>query len=159
MLLHCVGMKRVATGGDLSGASTILLEKSAIGFKQLDTIVERVLSDNPNPRTRIRIGRGVEIKGVLGEATISGDYAAIHDGTYAANVLTMSQGISELDEYDVRFICKDTSDNDVLIDITNVHYIPETDLSIEPGKETYLPFTIKTLHDSEISIDESAGAA
>ena len=155
-LLHIRAMKIVTAGGDLGGASELLLEKNAVGIKATGEIIEHIISDNPNPKDRTEIGTLLEVKGVFAEATLD-DLVKILGGTHTANVFTKTQGVRVLSHFDVRFISVRKSDQaDVLIDLTYMDFIPEWDSQYEQKKQTYLNFTLKSTRTSEYSIDNSA---
>ena len=155
-VLHAKYFKFVAAGGDLDAASERKLAMNALSVKYTEKIVENKSSQAVNPEDRHSIGIIPEGRGVL-QAGTQDDLVAVHGGSHTGNVWTKGQSIRTLKKYDVRFAYYRASDGLLVIeDWTDMNFIPETELSYEQEKMTYLPFALMATATTDVTRDNSA---
>jgi hypothetical protein len=153
--LHAKYFRYVVAGGVLSTAPANEILNEEVGVKASPKLIEHILSSNPNPDTRIRIGTEFEARLTMGEATLD-DAKAAAGGTHVANVYTLGQDIAELTKYDIRLDVVRSSDGAIIeVDLTDMQFTSGLDLKYVSGKRTYLPIELKSTATSDMTIDNS----
>lgn len=153
--LHVKYVHYVAAGGVLASAPAHEVLNEEVGIKATPKIIEHILSSNPSPKTRYRIGTEFEARFTFGEATLDEAKAAA-GGTHTTNVFTLGQDIAELTKYDIRFDVVRPSDGAIVeVDLTDMQFTSGLDFKYVSGKRLYLPAELKSTATSDLTIDNS----
>ena len=148
-LLHVKYIKFVATGGNLASATERKVVNSEVAVKGEQHIVERILSDNKNPKKRYRVGYGFSVKFVLDDATLA-DKAVFFGGTVTSEVWTQVQDIKALANYDLRLAIYD-ADTGLLVlrDFTDMNFVGNEEHSFKEAGSGIADIAVEAMSTSD----------
>lgn len=154
--LHAFYLKYVTADGDLSAATEHKLFDDTLTISAEGVLVERILSNNPNPKDRIEIGSKYTLKCMLGDSALD-QLTAVFGGAVTSNVFTKNQGIRTLAGYDIEVGVKRPSDGATIkITLTDMNFIPNFEEVFKQGDNQYLPVELQSTSETTYSMDNSA---
>ena len=115
-----VGIKYVPAGDNFDDAPFKSVLNEDISLDCNPIIAQLFISTSPAPKRRMRVGRDISFRAVLGEAIFL-DYAAQHDaGQYEP--LVLNQEVGETAAYDVRIAVLDDAGDVKFIDLMSMRF-------------------------------------